>query len=451
MSAVEKYSNRQIVDLENEYIAKTQKVPYYPLAIKEGKGAIIRDYEGNEYIDLLSSASSANIGHGNEEIADVVRDQMAKIAQYTLGYFYCNAPVQLAKKLIEITPGDFEKKVLFTNSGSASNDGAIKLARAYTGRSKIISFIEGYYGSTYGALSLSAISLKMRGKIGGLLPDIFHFNYPICDRCKYEKNCECCSLECLKEIEYAFKHYLPSEEVAAIFFEPIAGDAGLIVPPKKYVQALYKLCSEHGILFVVDEIQQGFGRTGKWFSIEHFDVVPDIITVGKSIGAGLPMGAIIGKREIMDSLDAPGHLFTMAGNATTCKAALKMIEIIERDKLVKRSNEIGTYMLDRINEMKKKYDIIGNVRGLGLSIAIDLVKDVKTMKKNYKAAAKISYRCIQKGLILIFISQSSLRIQPPLVITKNQVDKALEIIESSIKEYIAGEIPDSAYEVVKGW
>lgn len=451
MSAVLRSMSKEVADLESKYIARTQKVPYYPLAIKEGTDAIIRDYDGNEYIDFLSSASSANVGHGNREIAEAVRNQMEKISQYTLAYFYCNEPVQLAKKLVEITPGDFEKKVLFTNCGSESNDGAIKIARAYTGRSKIISFFEGYYGSTYGALSLSAISLNMRKKIGGLLPDVYHFNYPTCVRCKYGKNEQDCSLECLKEIEYAFDHYLPSEEVAAVFFEPIAGDAGLIVPPVKYVQALHNLCKEHGILFVVDEVQQGFGRTGKWFGIEHFGVTPDMITTGKSIGAGFPMGAIIGKSEIMDSLESPGHLFTMAGNATVSSASLKMIEIIEREKLVERSAELGKYMIDKLNAMKERYDIIGDVRGLGLSIAVDLVKDIKTMEKNYEAAVKISYRCIEKGLLLIFVGQSSLRIQPPLVITKEQIDKAIDIIEDSIKEYISGKIDDSVFEVVKGW
>lgn len=451
MSAILKSCNEQIEDLECKFISRTQKVSYYPLAVKEGMGAIIRDYDGKEYIDFLSSASSANIGHGNKEIAEVVKMQMEKIAQYTLAYFCCNEPIQLAKKLTEITPGDFDKKVLFTNSGSASNDGAIKLSRSFTGRSKIISFIEGYYGSTYGALSLSAISLNMRKKIGGLLPDIFHFNYPICLRCKYGKTEQNCSLECLKEIEYAFDHYLPAEEVAAIFFEPIAGDAGLIVPPIKYVQALYKLCQKYDILFVVDEIQQGLGRAGKWFAIEHFGVVPDMITMGKSLGAGLPMGAIIGRSEIMDSLDTPAHIFTMAGNATICKAALKMIEIMERDKLVEKSTEMGKYIMDKLNEIKEKYDIIGQVRGLGLSMAIDLVKDIKTMEKNYEAAVKICHRCFEKGLLLIFVGRSSLRIQPPLVITKEQADKALEIIEDSIKDYISGKIDDSVYKVVKGW
>lgn len=451
MSSTTLCYSEQIANNEKKYIAKGQKIPYYPVAIKEGEGALVRDYDGKEYIDFLSSASSANIGHGNKEIAEAVKEQMENISQYTIVYFYCKEPIELAKKLIEIAPGNSKKKVMYSTTGSASNDGAIKLARAYTGRSKIISFCEAYHGSSYGALSLSPISLNMRRKIGPLLPEFYHFNYPICQRCKYGKNKENCSLECLKEIEYAFSHYLPPEEVAAVFFEPIAGDAGLIVPPKKYVKALYELCQNHGILFVVDEIQQGLGRTGKWFSIEHFDIEPDLITMGKSIGAGLPLGVIIGKEEIMDSLDSPGHIFSMTGNSAVCKAALKMLEIHEREDLNKKSEQMGQYMIGRFNKMKEKYDVIGDVRGLGMSIAVDLVKDRDTMEKNYEAAAKVCFRCIEKGLILIFVGQSALRIQPPLVITKEQVDKALNIIEESIQEYLNGEIDDSVFDVIQGW
>lgn len=440
-----------IAENEKKYVSKAQKIPYYPVAFKKGKGALLYDYEGKEYIDFLSSASSANIGHGNEEIAQVVKEQMENLAQYTLAYFYAGEPVELARKLISLAPGNDDKKVLYSTTGSASIDGAIKLARAYTGRSKIISFYESYHGSTYGAISISAISTNMRRKIGPVLSEAYHFNYPNCLRCKYGKEKDSCRMECLKEIEYAFAHYLPAEEVAAVFMEPIAGDAGLIVPPKEYVKALYELCKEHGILFISDEIQQGVGRTGKWFGIEHFGVEPDLIVMGKSVGAGLPLGVVVGRADIMDSLDSPGHLFSMSGNSTVCAAALKMIEIFEREDLNNRSLEIGEYITGKFLKLKEKYEIIGDVRGKGMSIAVDLVKDRESMEKNYEAAAKICYRCIQKGLVLIFVGQSALRIQPPIVISKEQVDKAVEIIEESINEYLGGDIGEEVFETTKGW
>ena len=436
-------SSKEICKRESEVLAKTQKLPYCPIAFESGKGALLYDYEGNEYIDLLSSASSANIGHGNCEIAQAVKDQMSKLAQFSTVYFSCREPVEYAEKLIQLYPGDNNKKVLFSTTGSESIDAAIKLSKAYTGRNKIISFNGAYHGSTFGALSISAISLNMRRKIGSILPDIYHFNYPICIKCPYEKNESSCTLECLKEIENAFNLYLPPEDVAAVFFEPIAGDSGIIVPPKKYVQALFSLCQKYNILFVVDEIQQAWGRSGKFFSIEHFDIEPDLIVMGKASGGGLPMGIVMGKTQIMDSLDAPAHVFTMSGNSTVCVGALKMLEIFERENLVEKSRIKGDYFKNKLLSLKSKYSIIKDVRGMGLSIGVDL--DNKT------STTKVIYYCQQHGLVLISIGQCTLRIQPPLVITYEQIDKAIYIIEQSIKSLLNNEIPDSALSVINGW
>lgn len=444
-------SSKSIISNEKKYIAKAQKLPYYPVAFKKGKGALLYDYEGREYIDFLSSASSANIGHGNEEIAQVVKKQMESLAQYVVAYFYSSLPVKLAEKLVSIAPGDKDKKVMFSTTGSASIDGAIKLAKAYTKRSKIISFHGSYHGSTYGALSISAINTNMRRNIGPLLPEVYHFSYPNCLRCKYGKDKNSCEMECLKEIEYAFDNYLPPDDVAAVFIESIAGDSGLIVPPKKYIKALYNLCKKHGILLVSDEIQQGLGRTGKWFAIEHFDIEPDLIVMGKSIGAGLHLGVVIGKTDILNSLDAPAHVFSMSGNSTVCAASLKMLEIFERENLNERSEKMGKYIKNKLIKLKDKYEIIGEVRGLGMSIAVDIVTDRISMDKNHEAAAKICYRSIEKGLVLVFIGKSILRIQPPLVITKEEVDKAINIIEESINEYLKGEIGDEVFDFAKGW
>jgi 4-aminobutyrate aminotransferase len=444
-------SNNTIVEEEKKVVAKTQKLPYYPLAFQKGKGALLYDYEGNEYIDFLSSASSANIGHGNKEIAQAVKNQMENLSQYIMSYFYSNEASMLAKKLINLTPGNNDKKVMFSSSGSAAIDGAIKAARVFTGRPKIISFYESFHGNTYGAVSISAISVNMRKKLGPLLPEVYHFNYPNCKRCKHGKDVDSCNLECLNEFTYAFSHYLPAEEVAAVFIEPIAGDAGLIVPPKKYIKALHKLCRDNGILLVSDEIQQGLGRTGKWFGIENFDVEPDIIVMGKSVGAGLPLGVTIGSTEIMNCMEAPGHVFSLSGNATVCMASLKMLEIHERHKLNEKATENGNYLMEKLMELKDAYEIIGDVRGIGMSIAMDLVKDRKTMKKNSDAAAKVSYRSIEKGLVLITIGQSVLRIQPPLVITRGEIDRGVRIIKESIEEYLNGEIGEEVFENTNSW
>lgn len=440
-----------IVDEDMEVIPRFTRSPYYPLAVKRGYGSILEDADGNEYIDFLSSAAVLNVGSCHPKVVKAIIEQTQELIHYTAGYMYMEAQVELAKKLIEITPGTFKKKVAFGVSGSDAIDGVIKLARAYTGRSKIISFTKSYHGSTYGAISVSTVSLNMRRKIGPLLPDIHHIPYPDCYRCDFGKEEASCNMECLEQLKINFNSYLPAEEVAGIIIEPIAGDAGLVVPPQKCIDALYKICKEHGILLISDEVQQGFGRTGKWFGIENFDIVPDIIAMGKGISSGMPLSAIVASDEIMESLDDPAHLFTMAGNPVCCKAALATIEIIKEEDLLDYTLQIGKYLKERFQKLQGQYSIIGDVRGLGLSIGVDLIKDKLTKEQNYEAAAKICYRCWEKGLIVTFFANCVLRIQPPLNITKEEIDRALEIIEEAINDYLEDDIPDEVLEIAKGW
>lgn len=443
-------TNDAILEGEAKFIAPAQKIPYTPVAFERGKGALLYDYAGNEYIDMLSSASSANIGHGNLEIAEAVKSQMEKLAQYTLVYFPMKEPVDLASRLVALCGRD-DMEVAFSATGSASIDGAIKFARGFTGRPKIVSFTESYHGSTYGAISVSALSTNMRRKIGPLLPEIYHINYPSCIRCPYGKK-ECsCGLECLNELRFAFDHYLPPEEVAGVLMEPIAGDAGLIVPPVRYVKALHALCREHGILFISDEIQQGLGRTGRLFAMDHFGVESDMYVLGKSLGAGLPMGAIIGRGDVMRSLGAPAHLFSLSGCSAVCAGTLKMLEIMEREKLNEASAKKGAYLKEKLLSMKEKHEIVGDVRGMALSIGVDLVKNRDTMEKNHEAAAKISYRCMENGVLLTFVGQSTLRVQPPLVITYEQMDRFIEVLDDALCDLKDGKISDDILEQVKGW
>ncbi len=441
----------EIVERDSKMYSKFARIPYYPLAIKRGNGATIEDMDGNQFIDMLSGASSLNTGHSHPSIVKAITDQINAFISYTAAYTYSEPLVKLGEKLCQITPGNFEKKVVYGLSGSDANDGMIKMARAYTGRSKIISFIGSYHGSTFGSLSLSAISLNMRRKIGPLLPDISHIKYPDCYRCSYAKDEKSCNLECMNDFKESLATYLPPEEIAAVVMEPIAGDAGLIVPPKKYVKEIFRICKENGILFVSEEVQQGFGRTGKWFCIEHFNVEPDIIVMGKSMASGVPLSAIVARKNISDSLEPPAHLFTMSGNALSCAAAIETINVIENENLIVKSAELGKYAKSRFEEMMMKYELIGDVRGKGLSIGVDLVTNRKTKVGNKEAAAKICYRCWQKGVIVIFLASGVLRIQPPLVISREELDKAINIIEASIIEYLNGEIPDSILNVAKGW
>lgn len=432
-------SSEETRNKELEYIAKTQKIPYYPVSFVRGKDALLYDAEGNEYIDFLSSASTANTGHGNERIAKAVYNQMTDLTQYTISYFYTKAPVLLAEKLVEVT-GIEDGKVLFSATGSASIDAAIKLARGYTGKSKIISMFESYHGSTYGAISVSALSINMRKKIGPLLPDVYHASYP-----SDTKSAQ----ECLDELHYAFDHYIPADEVAAIIIEPIAGDAGLEIPPIEWIEGLRDICDEHGILLISDEIQMGLCRAGQWLCMENYGVEADLYVLGKSLGGGLPLGAVIGHRDILDCLDAPAHAFTLAGNTTVAAAALENIKILEEMNAEKISKEKGEYLKRKFEELREKYpDTIGEIKQLGLSIGVDILKDGK---KDPDTTAKICYRSITQGLVLIFVARCTLRVQPPLTITYEQMDRAIDIIDEAIQYTLDGNLGDEIYEVMGGW
>jgi 4-aminobutyrate aminotransferase len=292
----------------------------------------------------------------------------------------------------------------------------------------------------------------MTRKIGPLLPEIFHVPFPDPYRPPLPgMTPDQVADYCIEQIQIAFESYMPADEVGAFIIEPIQGDAGLIVPPVKFMKDLRALCDRHGILLISEEVQQGFGRTGKWFGIENFGVVPDAIIMGKAIASGLPLSGVVARAELMEVLDAPAHCFTIAGNPVCCAASLATIEVLREENLLDHATELGDYTQERFRAMRKKYDFIGDVRGIGLSIGVDLVVDRDTKERHRAAAAKICYRAWEKGLLLSFFSGSVLRIQPPLVISREEMDKALDIIEESMDEFEKGQIPDSVLETVKGW
>ena len=441
--------SKEIVARDERIISPCSRSPYYPFAVSSGRGVRLLDADGNSYLDFSASAAALNTGTCHPKVVAAIREQAEKLLCYTTGYMYEESSVELAEKLAKLTPGAFPKKVAYGLSGSDAIDGAIKFARKFTGRSEIISFITAYHGCTYGALSASAISLNMRRGIGPMLPGFHHFPYPDCRQCVYGQTRDSCTLSCLDEIRRAFRYYLDPQETAAVIFEPIGGDIGVAVPPRRYVQALAELCRENGIIFVSDEVQQGMGRTGKWFAIEHFDVCPDIIAVAKSLASGMPLSALIMKSEIADSLRDPGHCFTLAANAVCCRAALATIEIIEEENLLARAQSAGAAVNDRLSEMKKRLPVLGDTRSLGLTVGQDIVHADGTPDR--QACAKICYRAWERGLILTFLGENVLRIQPPLVISDVELDEGLGIIEASIRDYLNGDIGDEVLSIAKGW
>lgn len=440
----------ELIQEEAKYFAPAGRIPYYPLVIDHAHGSVMTDVDGKEYIDLLTSASALNVGHTPEKVVRAITEQVGKMIHYTPAYMYHEPLVKLAKRICELSPGDFPKKAIFGLTGSDSNDALIKFARGFTGRPNIVTFVNAYHGSTFGSISMSAISQNMRRKIGPLLPGFYHIPFPDKYRGMYGATEPNTVEEYLAPFKEMMNTYLPPDEIACVVIETLQGDGGLLEPVDGYFTALADLCREHGILFAVDDVQQGLGRTGTWCSLEHYGVVPDLVVYGKSLAGGLPLSALVGRAEIMDSLDRPAHLFTTGANPVCCAAALATLDMLEEENLLAESTRKGALAKERMETWKERFDCVGDVRGLGLSLGVDIVSDRVQKTKDPKAALTICNRCFEKGVVMIAFAGSVLRFQPPLVITDEELNKALDIIEETLSELQAGLLDH--YEVGgQGW
>lgn len=443
----------EVVERDRRIISQASRLAYYPLVVSRGEGAKIWDADGNEYIDFLSGAAVTNIGHCHPEVVKAIESQARRFIHNTLGYSYYELPVILAERLASLTPGGFRKRVAFGLSGSDANDGAIKLARSATGRQKILSYLGSYHGTTYGALTLSAASPNMKRRLGPLLPEVYHIPYPDCYRCPFGLRHPGCGLHCIEYMKELLRLLIPPEEVAALILEPIQGDAGIVIPPQDFWREVKKLCEEYGILFIDEEVQTGFCRTGRWFAIEHWGVEPDAVLVAKPIASGLPMSAIISKSELMEQWSAPAHLFTTEANPVACAAAIATLDVMERERLHERAARFGGLVIKRLEEMKESFEMIGEVRGKGLLIGVDLVKDRGTREPARAEALKVCWRAWEKGLVMISFGRfgNVLRIAPPLTIGDEELEKALNILEGSIEDVTKGRVPDSILREMSAW
>ena len=438
-----------VVARDKAVIAPCSRLAYFPLVIEKASGATITDVDGNEYIDFLSSASSLNMGSNNPVVTDAIKAQLDRFSQFAIAYTYNERTVEYAERLVSVFPGGVKAKVAFGNCGSDGNDAAVKFARAYTGRQKIIVFINGYHGNTYGSSTMTTCSPKMHEKMGPFLPEIYAFPFfgnDVPD--------DVCERDCLSAIETAFSTWLPASEVAAVVIEPIQGDAGILPAHPIFMKKLFELCRRHGILFISEEVQQAFYRTGKFFSIEHYDIVPDGIIMGKSIGGSLTLGAFMARDEIMDCLPAPAHLFTLGGNAAACAAGTAAFDLYQTPAFQAQLQEnIGTLWAEAGALQQKNPDLVQFVRGIGMSMGIGICKTLPDGSKvaDPDATFKILFRCYEKGLLVISLGANVLRIQPPLVITTEQLEKAFAIIDESMADFRAGRIDDSVLSYRAGW
>jgi 4-aminobutyrate aminotransferase len=375
-------------------------------------------------------------GHCHPRVVAAIQEQAARLIHMSGTDFYYEELAALAEKLNEIAPGDVPRRVSFGNSGAEAVEGAIKLARYATGRDKIIAFFGSFHGRTMGALSLTARKAVQRGGFGPLVPGVVHAPYPYCYRCPYGKAPDSCAVECVKHIEDTLlKTIAPAEETAAIVVEPVQGEGGYVVPPQKFFDELSRVARANGILLVCDEVQSGMGRTGKMWASDHFGVVPDVLTVAKGIASGLPLGATVARADLMTW--PPGaHASTFGGNPVACAAALVTIELLEQG-LVENAARMGDYMMQRMRQWPARFPMVGDVRGLGLMLGIEIVRDQATKEKAAMWRDRIEMLAFERGLLVLGAGDNTLRLCPPLVINRDQCDFALDTLEACMGQAIA--------------
>ena len=404
----------------------------YPLVAASGAGAMVEDVDGNRYLDFNAGIAVVAAGHCHPRVVKAIQEQAARLIHFSGTDFYYEEMVALAEKLAEIAPGDAARKVSFGNSGTEAMEGAIKLARYTTGREKLIAFFGSFHGRTMGALSLTARKTVQRAGFGPLVPGVMHAPYPNCYRCPFGKEPEGCAVECVKFIEDTLlKTVAPPEEMAAIVVEPVQGEGGYVVPPRKFIDELQRVAEKHGILLIADEVQSGMGRTGKMWAAEHFDWAPDIFAVAKGIASGMPLGATVARADLMTW--PPGaHASTFGGNPVSCAAALATIALLQ-EELVENAARMGAYLMDRLRTWPARFPNVGDVRGLGLMIGIELVRDKASREKAGALRERVVQLAFERGLLVLGAGENTIRLCPPLVITREQCDFAVDTLEECVK------------------
>jgi 4-aminobutyrate aminotransferase len=404
----------------------------YPLVVERGEGAMVVDVDGNRFLDFNAGIAVVAAGHCHPRVVEAIQRQAERLIHMSGTDFFYEEMVALAEKLGEIAPGDVDRRVSFGNSGAEAVEGALKLARYATGRDKMIAFYGGFHGRTMGALSLTARKAVQRAGFGPMMPGVTHAPYPNCYRCPFGREPDGCAVECVGFIENTLlKTVSPAEETAAIVVEPVQGEGGYVVPPQKFFDELARVAKQNGILLIFDEVQSGMGRTGRMWAAEHFQMVPDILAVAKGIASGLPLGATVARADLMTW--PPGaHASTFGGNPVACAASLATIALLE-EGLIDNAARMGAYMMDRLRGWPARFPQVGDVRGLGLMIGVELVRDQATRERAPQLRDRVVALAFERGLLVLGAGENTIRICPPLVITAQQCDFAMETLEECLK------------------
>ena len=423
---------KKIIERDRDLLMQSY-VRWVPVVIKKGEGFIIEDVDGNKYLDFSAGIAVLNTGHRDPKIVEAIKEQLNYFTHYSLTDFYYEKAVEYSSKLLNAM--NYDGKIFFTNSGTESIEAGMKVAKGFYKGSRhyFLAFIGSFHGRTLGSLSLTASKPIHKRFFFPMVPGAIHVPYPYCYRCPFKLEYPSCGLACLDYIrEWVLEKYLPGEELAAAVIEPVAGEGGYVPAPKEFLSGLKKLLDEYNALLFVDEVQSGFGRTGKLFAYMHYNIEPDLIGTAKAIASGLPLGALIGRKDVM-SLPGGTHANTFGGNPVSLAAASATLDRL-LDGLIDNADRVGSYLKKRLKELMDKYEVIGDVRGLGLMVGMELVKNRESKEPNTELLERVIKSSFKKGLIIIGSGKSTLRFSPPLNITEDAVDEAVDIVEESIRE-----------------
>ena len=418
---------KRVLEGDDRYISPSY-TRSYPLVAKQGRGLVITDVDGNEFLDFSSGIAVTSTGHCHPDVVAAIQKQAGELIHMSGTDFYYESLVTLADRLSKIAPMPGPHRVYYGNSGAEAIECALKLARYHSGRQNIIAFFGAFHGRTMGALSLTASKPQQRRRFAPLVPGVTHVAYPDVYR-KGEQD----ALACARYIEEKlFKTTLPPEEVAAIFVEPVQGEGGYVPAPTVFMQELRRICDRHGILLVADEVQSGIGRTGKWWAIQHTGVQPDIVCMAKGIASGMPLSVTLTKAEIMDWV--PGsHASTFGGNPVCIASALATLDVIEREGLLGNTEAVGNHMQRRMADWPKKHKLVGDVRGRGLMIGVELVKNKETKEQASAERDRVVELAFERGVLFLGSGPNTIRIAPPLITTKDQADVAMDVLEECLE------------------
>ena len=424
---------KALMEKKERYVAKGIS-SLAPIFIDKADGAIIQDTDGNRYLDFYGGIGVINAGHCPQEVVDAIKAQADKLLHSCFMVGMYEPYVQLAEKLCQITPGDHDKKAMFVNSGAEAVENAVKIAKAYTKRPSVIAFEGGFHGRTLLTMTLTSKVKPYKHEFGPFAPEVYKAPAAYCYRCTYKSTYPECGMHCLEHFERFFISEVDPESVAAMIIEPVQGEGGFIVPPKEFLIGLKQICEKHGIVFIADEVQSGFARTGKMFACEHYGVIPDLMTMAKGIASGMPLSAVVGKAEIMDAPTAGRIGGTYGGNPVACAAALATIELMEREDLAGKAERIGSKIVARLKALQEKHPQIGDIRALGAMVALELVKDPASKKPFKDAVPVIIEECFKRGVLTMGagIFGNVVRFLPPLVITDEQLEHGLDMFAEAV-------------------